>query len=230
MKKTALLIVGFFFFITQIVAQEKKTFVIKAGEVITETIPLNEIYAYPAFAKAMVHFRSGEVSQGMLNYNILTSEMDFIAPAGDTMALADEPLVKFIAIGKDTFFFNEGYFKLISTSNQFKLGKRVLFATAKIEKTGAYDQPMPAGIDTYSGFSNGNHVTKLVVKQNITLVKETAYYFGDKNNEFLPANRKNLMRSYSKQEKNLQEYLKNNAVNFSKEDDLMKIVQYLQRL
>jgi hypothetical protein len=229
MKLAALLSLFSLFFVLAN-AQQKKVFVVKAGEVVTQAIPFHELYSYPSFVNGMVYFRSGESSTGRLNYNILTSEMDFVDANGDTLALADEPLVRMIVIAKDSFFFNNGYFKLIASSNQFKLGKRDVFTTAKIEKTGAYDQPMPAGIDTYDGFSNGNHVTKLVVKQNVTLVKETAYYFGNKNNEFLPANRKNLLKSFAKQEKDLQKYLNNNEVNFTKEEDLIKVVNYLQAL
>jgi hypothetical protein len=230
MKLTALLTILFCLFVEFIHAQQKKIFVVKAGEVITQSIPFVEMYSYPSFMNGMVYFRSGESSTGLLNYNILTSEMDFVDANGDTLALADEPLVKMIVIAKDTFFFNNGYFKLVTSSSQFKLGKRDVFTTAKIEKTGAYDQPMPAGIDTYDGLSNGNHVAKLVVKQNITLVKEAAYYFGNKNNEFLPANRKNLMKSFPKQEKELQKYLSAHEVNFTNEEDLVKMVSFLQSL
>ena len=229
MKLTALFLVLFSLTIVA-KAQQKKVYVVKAGEMISQTVPFSEMYSYPSFVNGMVYFRSGESSTGRLNYNILTSEMDFVDAKGDTLALADEPLVKLIVIGRDSFFFNNGYFKLVVSTNQFKLGKREVFTTAKIEKTGAYDQPMPAGIDTYDGFSNGNHVTKLVVKQNITLVKETAYYFGNKNNEFLPANRKNLLRIFTKQEKELQKYLNSNEISFTKEEDLIKIVNYLQTL
>jgi hypothetical protein len=230
MKNTLLLLGILLSVITTTFCQEKKVFVVKAGEAANEVIPFNEVYTYPAFKVGLVHFRSGDVSQGRLNYNVLTAEMDFINDKGDTLALADEPLVKLIVIGKDSFFFNSGYFELVASSKEFKLGKRTLFTTAKIEKTGVFDQPVPAGVDTYSGFSNGNHVNKLVVKQNLTLVKETAYYFGNKNNEFLPASRKNLKRVFAKQEKKIDDYLAVNTVDFRKEEDLVKIIQYLQSL
>lgn len=226
--KNTLLLLGFLLIMLRPAAQDKKIFVVKAGEAANEVIPFDEVYTYPAFVSGLVHFRSGDVSQGRLNYNVLTSEMDFIDAKGDTMALADEPLIKMVVIGKDSFLFNQGYFKIVASAGEYKLAKRALFTMAKIEKTGAYDQPMPAGTDTYSGYSNGNHVNKLVVKQNVTLVKETAWYFGNKNNEFLPANRKNLKRSYSKKENKIDDYLTGNEVDFRKEDDLVKLIQSLK--
>lgn len=230
MRKTLPLILFLLLAIDSLKSQEKKSYVIKAGESVSEVVPFGELYAYPVFTKGTAYFRNGDISVGMLNYNILSAEMEFISASGDTLALADEPLVKMIALGNDSFFFNEGYISLISSQKGFKLGKRSVFTTAKIEKTGAYDQPMPANMQTFSGISNGARIAGLIVRENITLVKETAYYFGDKNNEFLPATRKNLRKTFPKQEKNIENYLSKNEVNFGKEEDLKKLVEFLQSL
>lgn len=211
-------------------AQKKKSFVVKAGEIIKEAIPIQEIYTYPSFVNGTVFFRSGESSVGRLNYNMMEAEMEFIDANGDTLALADEPLVKMVVLTKDTFYFHNGYFQLVRSSKDYKLGKRAVFSIAKIEKAGAYDQPMPSSAVTLGGISTGSRIYNLVVRENLTFVKETALYFGNKNNEFLPASRKNLFKSFSKQEKKLEEYLANNEVRFSEEEDLLKLIHFLEKL
>lgn len=211
-------------------SQEKKVYTVKAGETISEVIPAKEIYAFPSFSVGTVDYRSNEKTQGLLNFNILSSEMEFIDASGDTMALAEEPLVRMIVLNKDTFYFSKGYFHLIASLKENKLAKRSVFTTAKIERTGAFDQPMPANIVTYGGMSTGSRIYNLVVRENLTLVKETAYYIGNRNNEFLPATKKNLLKLFPKQERQLNSYFSTNNIDFSNEEALKKVIRFVSGL
>jgi hypothetical protein len=60
--------------------------------------------------------------------------------------------------------------------------------------------------------------------------KETQYYFGDENNHFARAGKKKLMLLFPKDQMGLENYLKENKVDFDKKDDLEKLAQFLGQL
>lgn len=229
MKSTLFFAIPLLLLTTGVNGQEK-VFTIKAGEVVNEVVPVAEIFSYAAFKPGLVYFKSGDVSQGILNYNALNGSMDFINLSGDTLALAEEPLINMIVIDKDTFMYDRGFIKMIKASGNFRLGKKEAFSLAKLEKTGAFDQTMPVAMETYSSISNGSRLNNLVIRENMTLVKNTAYFFGNKNGDYQPAGKKGLQKLFSKQSRQINDYLATNDPDFSNEEDLKKIIQFLQEL
>ena len=89
-------------------AQSKKTFTVNPGQKIVEAIPVTELYTYPAFTIGNVTLKDNSVATVKLNYNYVFGEMQFIDPkTGDTISLAEEKNIKFVAVEKDTFYFDE---------------------------------------------------------------------------------------------------------------------------
>src|SRR6185295_907979 len=95
-------------------AQDSIYVTIKTGQSVKDVLTPADIYHYPQFTNAKVFLRDGSKAATKMNYNRLYSQMLFINPKGDTLALADEKNIKFIVIDKDTFYFGEGYLRLIS--------------------------------------------------------------------------------------------------------------------
>src|SRR5438105_3172680 len=122
-------------------------------------------------------------------------------------------------------------FNFIIDNGSIKLDKKQLIKVLDKQKIGAYNQPSSASsIDSYSTYSYGGRIHKLDIREDILLSKQTSYYLGDQYNHFLLANKKNLLRMFSSHENIIEKYLKENAVDFNNEEDLKKLIFFLQQL
>lgn len=207
-------------------AQEEKIYHIKANQEIGEVMSHTDVYKYSSFTAGIVSFRDGRVAAAKLNYNYLKGEMDFIDASGDTLSLADAVNLKHVTIGKDTFYYSDGYLEQLASHQPKKLARKQFVELTDSKKLGAYDQPTHSGANTVGSYANSRSTVNLVVKEDITLVRKTYYFIGDRN-EFYPVNKKNISRLYGKKEKELSSYLDANNVNFKKEEDLLALFRFL---
>ncbi len=202
---------------------------VKQGENINTALAPNVKFHYPKFTDGTVCFRDGTRSNALLDYNLLTEEMQFIAPKGDTLAVANEATIKYITIGNDTFFYDKAYMQLINGNNTAKLAKREALAMADVKKAGAYDQySSTSSITTVKSVSLQGRVTNLTESQEVTIIKQTTYYIGDTYNHFLPANKKNIIKLFGKKQNAIEQYLKDNKVTFNKEEELKALIAFLE--
>jgi len=158
--------------------------------------------------------------------------MQFIDFKGDTLNIANAGTIKFIRINNDLFYYDKGYVKLIKNNNTIKFAAKQTLRVSGKNKIGAYNMASPASaIDSYGSLTvDHKTIYKLTPREDIILTKKTEYYFGDKYNHFVLANKKNLLRLYSKQEGTVAAYLKENNVDFNNREDLEKLLQYLANL
>jgi len=205
--------------------------ILKAGMSINESISITDLYEYPQFVYGKVLFKPGDSSAGRLNYNRLLAQMQFIDPKGDTLNIAYPGTIKFIRINNDLFYYDNGYVKLIKDNNTVKFATKQTLRVAGKNKIGAYNMASPgSAIDSYSSLNIDHKNYNLTPREDITLAKKTEYYFGDKYNHFVLANRKNILRLFPKQERAVTAYLKENNVDFNNQEDLEKLLQYLTNL
>jgi len=204
---------------------------IKAGTSFNESVSIANLYEYPQFVYGKVFFRQGDSTVARLNYQRLSDEMQFIDFKGDTLNITYAGTIKFFLINNDLFYFDDGYVKLIKDNNTIKLASKQTLRVSGRNKIGAYDMASPtSAINSYSSLIDQKTIYKLIPREDIILTKKTEYYFGDKYNHFVLANKKNLLRLYSKHDGALTAYLKENNVDFNNREDLEKILQYLRNL
>ena len=211
-------------------AQNKKTYKVNPGEKVYDVIPKNDMYKYPEFRQAIVLLKDGTYGSAKVNYNSLFAEMQFIDPKGDTLSLADENNIISIAVKKDTFYYDNGYMELMAGYNKVKLARRRLIDFSNREKIGALDIANAGEIETYTTVSSRTYMKDLIAKEVLTFSERTIYFFGDRFNHFFLANKKNLLKMYAKQQTKISDYLKTNPVNFTDENDLERLVIFLQAL
>jgi len=210
---------------------QDSTIIIKAGTSFNESVSITDQFEYPQFVYGKVFFRPGDSSGGRLNYNRFLDQMQFIDFKGDTLNLANPGTIKFIRINNDLFYYDNGYVKLIKDNNTIKLAAKQTLRLSAKTKIGAYNMPSSSSsIDSYSSLVIDNKNYNLTPREDITLTKKTEYYFGDKYNHFVLANKKNISRLYSKQDGKITAYLKGNNVDFNKWEDIEKLFQYLTNL
>ena len=209
-------------------AQSRSSFTVKAGSTIKETLPPEELLLYPAFRPGKVYYKDNKTSSGRLNYHKFFDEILFIAPQGDTLAVDNEPTIRYVVIEKDTFYFQEGYIKLITTANGVKLGEKRTLKITDRQQIGGYDQPTSSSaITSYKTFNDGRQVYDLTVKEDLIITKEVDYYFGDRWDRFLPANKKNVLDLFAKKNEALKNYLKDTKVDYGNKDDVQKLFLFV---
>lgn len=218
---------------TNLWSQDSTFVTIKTGESVKDVLTPADIYHYPQFTNGKVFLRDGAKAAAKMNYNRLYGQMLFINPKGDTLALADEKNIKFIVIDRDTFYFGDGYLRLMANDGAIKLTEKQVWVMADIRKIGTHNKPTTTvAVTSFSSYTNGLDAAKskdLIMNEDILLRKETQYYFGDKFNLFVPANKKGLQQLFPKEHNSLDNYLKENKVNFNKKDDIEKLYQFLRQ-
>ena len=138
--------------------------------------------------------------------------------------------IKQVVIDTDIFFYNRGYVELVMENKVGKLLKSEMFDVVRREKIGGYDQPSStSAIESYGSFTGTYGVPELGLKirENITLVLKTNYFFGDEFNLLLPANKKNIYKAYPSKRDRINQYLEQNSVDYKNPGDLKKLLTYL---
>ena len=229
--KLFFLLSAFVFLLNSIVvAQKRKTYTINPGEKAAEVIPADELFLYPNFTPGKVYYKTGAYSSGLLNYNFLIAEIQFIDPKGDTLSPADEITIDYIAFIRDTFYYDKGYLKFIHNCGKFKLAQKQFFEIANKEKIGAMGiKTSSSSIDTYTRLPDNNRFKSngLVAQEVLTLARYDLYYFGDKFNHFKRLNKKNLIEAYPAKAKEIRDYFKENSLKETNEEDLVKLMESL---
>ncbi|RYZ30448.1 MAG: hypothetical protein EOO10_02800 [Chitinophagaceae bacterium] len=211
-------------------SQDSTLVTIKTGNRIKDVLTTSEVFLYPQYVVGQVVFRDGTRANAMMNYNSLFDQMLFIDPAGDTLALRDEKMIKLIAFQKDTFYYGEGYLRQAGGSANVRLTERRIWEMADIQKVGSHNRPARTfAVTSYKTITDGFGKTHdLILDEDIVLKKKTYYYLGDVYSHFVAANKKNLLLFFSNRQPQITSYLSQNNVDFHKKDDLEKLIQFME--
>jgi hypothetical protein len=210
----------------EVKSQNSKSINVQAGSSITDVLSFKQIYSYPDFVVGKVVFKDGAAYNAKLNYNLYVGQIQFINRAGDTLSLANENTLKYVSIEKDTFFYDKGYFRLLEGNPNVKLAVQQRIKVVDKQKIGAFGQPTSgAGVQTVDRIVQ---INRLTLMENTILSKETKYYLGNHFNQFIPFNKNNLLKRFLNHQNEIKAYLKETEVDFNKQEDLMKVIRFLQ--
>jgi len=229
MKASLLLMIGFCLFAPYSFAQKQTTFKINPGEKVMTAIPREEMYSYPDFTPGNVYFKNDQYSPARLNFNALIGEIQFIDAKGDTLSLANEETIKKVVIKSDTFYYDNGYLKVLSNAGDYKLAQKQMFVFVNRQKLGGFGETSSAGIETYDRLSYKTFFSDLVAQEILILAKQTILYIGDRFHHFKVVNQKSLKDAFPKKQKEYKIYVKENKVDFSNENDVKKLLDFLSR-
>jgi hypothetical protein len=208
-------------------AQLAERIVVKAGDNIAEAMGPNGYFRFPKFTEGILVLKNGSKSRGVFNYNIMNGEMQYIDSKGDTMAIAVPGDIADITIGENTKFIyvNNSFLEIISSTPQAKLAKKIK-VTVENDKKGGYGQSsQTSSQDQYTQFTSDSRVVYL--SYDIALTKRTSYYWLDNKNETQPATKKNALRLVVRDNQaKLETFIEENKINFSKDEDLRKLLTF----
>ena len=222
----------FLMLVKGVAGQTSTELVITAGTIVSEVLTPDKIYQHPQFTLGKVFYRNGTETEALLNYNNLSGDIEFIGPKKDTLVISKDliPTIKKIMVNGHTYFYQEGYFEQVEENALGKLLKRQLYQVVNRERMGAYNQSTSlSAITSYNTLFDrgGGMLRSLKVNEKIILSLESRYFFGDKNDNFLPATKNNLVKSYPSKKVQIDGYLEQHKVDFKNIDDLKGIFSLL---
>jgi len=224
----------FLLYVNNNFAQERSRILIKADQVASEVLTPEKIYQYPKFLHGKIIFKDQTSTEASLNYNYLNSEIEFIDQTNDTLAIAKHQMVNIqrIEVNKDTFYYDNGYLQQVLEIPQGKLAKREMLIILNKEKPGAFDRSTSTtgaeAMTTFRDYYGSDNAATLRIRENITLGYKNQFFFGDNYYSFLPANKKNLLKVFPSRKEIINNYLRENNVDFRNIDDLKKLLLFLQ--
>jgi hypothetical protein len=160
---------------------------------------------------------------------MLVAELQFIDPKGDTLSLANEATILIALIGKDTFYYSQGYVRQLTSGKHLKIGERIAFKEF-INKPGAYG--LSSATTATNNVSNLLNLRsqQLNVSQEIVLVKNTNYLLGDKFNWFVIADKNTVLRFLPDKRPEIEDFIEKNKTNFNNGEDLVKLAKFINTL
>lgn len=227
MKK--LLIGSLILFFHNVKAQDNNTVVINAARQ-NESELVKKMYRYPQFLEGRAYYKNGGITDSRFNYNYLTNLILFISPKGDTLELAQGENFDKITIGTDTFCYaNKTFIQQLTHSSTYNLFVKTFLRYNGREKKGAYGGYSSTSASSSISemyVSTGPGVGKLTPDENVIYVFDYSYYLSGKFGKFYPATKKGVYDLFSKNQKQVKEFLDANKIDFNKKEDLEKLVQF----
>ncbi len=214
-----------------ILAQSGNTIRVNAGEDVAQAYSPQGFYRFPQFLKPRLYFKGGILNGGLVfNYNVLSGNMQFINPKGDTLDMVITPDLDSIVFEKNVFLFNGGFLEVVAQSDSLMLLKKLVLTTQE-EKIGAYGQPnTTSSIVSVKTYSAGTGVYNLVVNQNIILIENISWFFAKGNTNMIKASKANILKLLPAEKQAIADaYLKKNRTNFDRENDLRRLMEALGR-
>ena len=185
----------------------------------------------PQFENGTVIFKSGVRTPASLNYNIIQQEMLFQDTDSTIMALANPSEILVVIIGERRFSpaSSKGIFyeEIQAGNGSFFVQQRAtILSEGKASAYGGYSQTSSiTSYGTYYNNSSGSMVN-LNPDEKFRLKNECIYYLksGKSYKKFNSA--KTLGKLFKGHESKIEAFAKEQSVNFSKTDDIARIVEY----
>jgi hypothetical protein len=198
MKNILLLTAGICLTYT-VCSQERVTTNVRHGEDVNVLLS-NTKFLFPAFQSLTLVTQQG-VGQVYMNYNMLTDEMVFISPQGDTLALGNPKDINSINFGKRSFIYTaKGYLEILAEHGDklLLISRRIKPATVK--QYGAYGTTTnTASIRNVSGL----HDHAAAGPDRLSIHHEVSYavtlnYYLQAGKSLRPATEKNFRKLFDK--------------------------------
>lgn len=223
-------------------AQQPASYSIQKGDIITESINPKDVYRFDDFQRGTVLFSNGKSATSQLNYNNLYSEMQFITVEGDTLSVVPEPMIEYVSIAEQGFYFHPDfhlYLEVLYESPVLSLTiyrRYQIFDRNKEMINGFVDSDRRFYENMIFEFDNRDLSESLFEffnrpsKQDLRISFQESYFFVDKNQRIHPATRSNLWKIFPEYRQDLREFVNQHKINFSEGEDLLEMIAYCQQL
>jgi hypothetical protein len=184
----------------------------------------------PQFEQGTVFFRNGTRTSANLNYSLLQQEMLFLQSDSTMLAIANIPDIVVIVIGERRFLpaYSAGiFYEEVSVGGDnsfFVQRKAVMLSEGKAAGYGGYSQT--SSTTSYNTLNNAGQLVKLKPDEKFKQKLDNTYYLksGNSYKKFFSA--KTLGKLFKGHAAEIEEFAKEQSVNFTKPDEVAQIVEY----
>ena len=225
------LIISIVFSLQYAFSQVRKTYIVKAGEKVTNIIPLRDQYSYEHFQNGQVSFKNGYRSSALLNYFIISEEFHFITKTADTLAVSNPAEISNIVVGEDTYYqHGEKFLKVDTIIGETTIATSLFFMMGDVKKVAPFGSYGDGAVDSYEMFLPPSG-SKLGITPQVmtTITMRRSLYIGDRYKRFVYVNKKNVYSLFAEKQNLLKKYLSDNDVNFYSRKDVIDLVAYMKQ-
>lgn len=194
------------------------------------------IYQFEEFKDSKVFFKNGKHTRVKLNYNYLHGEVQYIATNRDTLLITNKEFIDHISIGENIFYsqLKIGDMEVVGNFNNVLLARRKYLAVKgnsanmserKLTATSESAIPSSLLINNLNGeFQWQNNMSHPEYKY------KTTYYLIDQNRNFHAARRSGFSKIYAKQQNALSDFLRQNDIDFTNEEQLKQLLKFCSEI
>jgi len=186
-------------------------------------------FLFTEFQQGTVVFKNGQRTSANLNYNMLHKEMLFKDHESNIMALANVTNIFVVIIEGRRFF-------PVSTSGTFyeeiNAGNGSFFVQYKAnvvsegKEVGYGGRSQTSAVTSLGHIKDGDRYVKLASSEKFSLKREYFYYIKTGNTFKTFYSAKTLGKLFKGQAAKIEQFAKDHSINFSKIEDISKIVEY----
>lgn len=229
MRKIFLLFASLYLLLSNLSAQKYEPVTVRAGMKVGDCFPYNERYRFSEFTTGKILLKSGISSAARLNYDFLSAEVVFIRNR-DTLALVNPRDLRLVTIGQDTFYYDRGFYFESLTSGPVRIGLKQYIKLKETQQKDSYGTTSSgAAVSSYGALPSQGNFYKLTANADMLFQRTLEYYIFSEG-EYIPVNRKNLMRIFPGHETEIKTYLKTKKVSFDERDDMLNLAEFLRGL
>ena len=187
-------------------------------------------YVLPEFTAGTVIFNDKGYSNGAVNIHALTQKVHFIDENGDIREIDDNSNVK-IVIAKKRNFLNcsYGFIEMYESAGEVTVGELRQVNIISEVKTGAYGSKSESTAIQSVGFVTDNGMkTDLNVNTRVPYIYRKVPYLIRKGS-VIPANRKTFTKSFPHKKDFIEQYLKENKVDFENVEQVREFFRILNK-
>jgi hypothetical protein len=189
---------------------------------------------FPQFEQGVVIFKDGARTPASLNYNMMLQQMLFLEADSTIMAISGPLEIRVIVIGERRFLpvSSKGVFyeEIPAGENSFLVIRRATrLSQGKAVAYGGYSHT--SSVATYDSWSDNMRTSiKLNPDEKFKLEIQYTYYLksGNSKKKFFSAN--TLGKLFKGRELAIREFANERSINFSKVDDVARIVEFAYSL
>ena len=191
-------------------------------------------YIFPDFTEGNVVYHTGKSIPGLLNYNILLGEMQFMDPqTQEVFALSDRNEINMVKIGHRIFvpFTGKEYLEILSVG-AIQLAARSKGNRLSHGRATPYGNSSPAARSSdMVAVNEGGYMAGLEAKENIRVTTTTDYYLISNKRPLMITGSKSFLKVFPKEKSQvIQQFIQQNRIDFKDRSNLLLLINYCDQL
>jgi hypothetical protein len=196
----------------------------------SDTAQIHSQFLFPEFSNTLVLLKGGKTQNVIMNYNILSEKMVF-KQGNDLMDLINPESIDTIFLQNEKFIPYGSYFLEVYPESKIPLYFQYKGNLKMPGKPAAYGGTSEtSSSSTISTFFNGSNSYNLSLPSDYKVKRFLINWVqvDGEMRKFLTANQ--FLKIFKRNEPELKQFIKSNKINFSKRDDILRLMTFCNGL